>query len=257
MKQPQKQTNPNNMKTIVNQFFFFGSLLLLVASCKDEKDKTPPVIVSVSEPLQGDTLLTGNELHIEAVITDNEELSQLKIDIHGAEDGHDHGKTDGSAFWETIRIVELDGTSGDIHEHIDIPEDAGTGKYHVILTAVDEAGNQSAFIERDIYIRNTSDLINPVIQLTSPTEGAIINTGEPFVVSGLLQDNSTLSKVEIKVYRGSTLMVDKDIDLALPEHNLSESIPTTGWVPGSYKLELKLYDKVQNHAEKEVSFTVN
>jgi hypothetical protein len=245
------------MKTIVNQILIISIFVFTISSCKDEKDKTAPVIKSVSEPLQNDTLFTGDELHVDASITDNEELSQLKIDIHSADDGHTHGKTDASAFWETVRIVTLSGTSSSIHEDIAIPGDAAAGKYHVILTAVDKAGNQSEFVERDIHIRNSTDLIAPEIVISSPVENATLSTGSPLTVSGTLTDNVALRKVEIKVYRGTTLVSDTDVDLANATHDLNESISSNGWIPGSFSLTVKVYDHVMNHTEKTVSFTLN
>lgn len=246
--------------------FQLKSLLLLSSiaiisfssSCKkDEPDKEAPVIVSVSEPINDDTLYTGNELHVDLKVTDNEALSQVKIDIHSAEDGHSHGKIAAGAYWEEIRIVNVSGTSFDMHEHIDIPTTAAAGKYHVIITAVDKAGNQSAVTERDIYILNSGDLIAPVITLSAPTSGGSINSGSMLTVSGNIVDNDELSEVKVMIYRGSTLVATWETETTIASYALNQEFNTTGWTAGVYKVEVKAYDHVMNHSDTDVEITVN
>lgn len=239
----------------------FLSITLLfsvfLTSCKkDEVDNTAPVIATVSEPLENDTLFTGNDLHVDATITDDVELSQIKIDIHSAE-GHSHGKIAASGYWEKIVIVNLSGKSQNIHQDIEVPADAAAGKYHVIMTAVDKAGNSSAIVERDIIIRNSSDLVAPVITVTSPSAGSSITAGNELVVTGNVVDNLALSKLEIKVYRGTTLVSDNDIDLAADSYTINQTISTIGWTPGAYKIELVAYDDVLNVSDVDMEITVN
>jgi uncharacterized membrane protein len=226
-------------------------------SCKKEEvDNTAPVISSVSEPLDNDTLFTGNELHVEATITDDVELSQLKIDIHSA-DGHSHGKIAAGALWEKIVIMNLSGTSQTIHEHIEIPADIAAGAYHVIFTAVDKSGNSSEILERDIIIRNSSDLIAPVITVSAPAAGSSITAGNDLLITGEVVDNLALRTLEIKVYRGTTLVSDNDIDLAAATYTINQTINTIGWTPGAYTIELVAYDDVLNIADLDIEITVN
>lgn len=230
---------------------------VFLTSCKkDEVDNTAPVIASVSEPLENDTLFSGNELHVDATISDDVELSQLKIDIHSAE-GHTHGKIAASGYWEKIVIVNLAGKSQTVHQDIDIPADAAAGKYHVILTAVDKAGNSSEITERDIIIRNSSDLVAPVITVSSPVAGSSITAGNDLVITGNVVDNLALSALEIKVYRGTTLVSDNDIDLAAATYTINQTISTVGWTPGAYTIELVAYDDVLNVADMDMEITVN
>ena len=229
-----------------------------LTSCKkDEVDNTAPIIASVSEPLENDTLISGDELHVEATITDEVELSQIKIDIHSAADGHSHGKVSASGYWEKIVILNLSGKSQSIHEHIDIPADVAAGKYHVIMTAVDKAGNSSEVVERDVFIRNSSDLVAPVITVTSPAAGSSITAGTDLLITGEVVDNLALSALEIKVYRGTILVSDNDIDLAAATYTINQTISTVGWTPGAYTIELVAYDEVLNVADMDMEITVN
>lgn len=228
------------------------------SSCKkDDPDNQKPVIASINEPADGDTLYTGTEFHITGVVTDNVELSQLKIDIHSADDGHDHERINGASHWETIVVVDLAGRNQSIDKHIDIPAEAAAGKYHIIITAVDAAGNQSDFVERDVIIRNSGDLIAPQITLSSPLAGSSVNVGDMLNVTGVLQDNLGLESAEVKVYLGSTLVHDHDMELAAPSHDLSLQISTTGWSAGNYTLEVIVKDQVGNKADTDVEFSVN
>lgn len=243
----------------LKSFLLLSSIAIISfsSSCKkNEPDKEAPVIVSVSEPIEGDTLYTGNELHVDLRVTDNEALSQVKIDIHSAE-GHDHGKIAAGAFWEEIRIVNVSGTSYDMHEHIDIPATAAAGKYHVIITAVDKAGNQSAITERDIYTLNSGDLIAPVITINAPTAGASISSGSMLTVSGIIADNDELHEVKIMIYRGSTLVATWETETTVASYTLNHEFNTTGWTAGVYTVEVKAYDHVMNLSEKDVEITVN
>jgi len=235
----------------------FGALCvcasLFITSCKkDTPDTEAPAITAVDEPLMNDTLFTGAELHVEASISDNEELSQLKIDVHAAEDGHNHGKVDGSAYWETIVLVDLSGASTSVHEHIDIPADAASGKYHVILSAVDKAGNQSEIVERDIYIQNSGDQIAPIVTITSPTPNESISLSAGINVSAILTDNIALEDADLRLLLGSAVVFETEITLSGTEFNLNQNIPTNTLAAGTYTLELIVRDAVQNVSDKDV-----
>jgi len=233
-------------------------LAIAISSCKkDDPDNTKPIIASIEEPHENDTLFSGTEMHVEGLVTDNEELSQLKIDIHSADDGHDHGKVSSASFFEAIRIIDLAGRNQVFHEDIDIPQEAAAGKYHVIISAVDASGNQSDVTERDIIIRNSGDLISPTITVNSPTSGASFSIGSPIVVSAELADNIGLGDVEIKVYQGSNLVYDKDLELATPTYSMNEEIPTTGWTAGEYELEIVVKDQVNNKTDVDIDINVN
>jgi hypothetical protein len=245
----------------MNSKLFLGALTicasLFIVSCKkDTPDTQAPSISSILEPAMNDTLFTGSELHVELTVTDNEELSQLKIDIHSAEDGHSHGKVDISAYWETVVLVDLTGATSSVHEHIDIPSDAATGMYHVILTAVDKAGNQSEVLERDIFIQNAGDQIAPIVTITSPTENDTISLAAGINVMAVITDNQLLAEADLKVLSGNTVVFETEIALSGTEYNLNQAIPTSTWAAGTYTLELVVRDEVQNVSDNDVSFVL-
>lgn len=246
------------MKNLNLSILAFMCIGMLASSCKkDNPDTTQPVIESIAKPLENDTLFTGSEIHIEGSITDDTELSQFKIDIHGASDGHSHGKLSSASFFEVIRIIDLAGKVQAINEHIMIPQEAAAGRYHVIMTAVDASGNQSDFVERDIFIRNSGDLIAPTITLNSPAQGGNYSLALPLTISALMSDNAALGDVEVKIYKGATVVYDYDVELAESTFSLNLVVPTTGWTAGDYTLEIIARDQVNNVSDFDVDFTMN
>lgn len=235
-----------------------GSLFILPSCKKDDPDKEAPVIVSVTEPADGDTLMAGSELHVEVNITDNEALSQLKLDIHSAEDGHSHGKVAANAYWEQIVLIDLSGTSQTIHEHVEIPATVAAGHYHVIVTAVDQAGNVSEFVERDIVIRNPDDLVAPVISITAPANNTSIAAGTAFQLQAGITDNGILSKLEVTASNGSTSVLDWDAETGdVATYTLDQSFSTNGWAAGNYTLKIKAFDSVLNESESSITLILN
>ena len=239
----------------------FGALCLcaslFISSCKkDTPDTQAPKITAVEEPAMNDTLLTGSELHIEASISDNDELSQLKIDVHAAEDGHNHGKVDASAYWETVVLVDLSGASTSVHEHIDIPADAASGTYHVILSAVDKAGNQSEIVERDVYIQNSGDQLAPIVTITSPSQNDTIALSAGLNVTAILTDNVALEDADLILLSGSSVVYETEIALSGTEFNLNQSIPISNLPAGNYTIELIVRDAVQNISDLDIEIVL-
>jgi len=229
---------------------------ILLIACRPEKDKTPPSITSFTSPAEHDTLFSGNVLKIKAIISDDEALSQLKIDIHGAGDNHSHSKLAAASMWETIRIVDLSGTTTQVDVSVDIPPDAAAGDYHVILTAVDQSGNQSEFAEREIFIRNKTDLEAPEIQLFSPVEAEELALGTPLLIRALLTDSLGLGKLEMQVIQGSQVIFDKDLVISGVSYDLNDTLSTTGWLPGDYILKIGVFDQVLNQAQLQRGFVL-
>jgi hypothetical protein len=163
------------------RFFIHLSLILSLGifsacnqKCEDcpgqppSSDVTKPVI-TVLEPGDDQTFTTGDSIHFRAKFTDDRELGQYKIDIHSADDGHSHGKNHGAApFFEYSVIVPLSGSSSDQDKYLVIPTESAAGKYHMIITAVDKAGNEAAFQEIDIYLINPEDTAPPAITMLYP-----------------------------------------------------------------------------------------
>ena len=83
------------------------------------------------------------------------ELSQLKIDIHENSDCHDHDHAHKTVPFETIIIKELSGTEVHLTESIVIPADAKESNYHVDIKLLDKLGNEGETVEYHLVIHGS------------------------------------------------------------------------------------------------------
>ncbi|MDR0565560.1 MAG: DUF4625 domain-containing protein [Prevotellaceae bacterium] len=130
-----------------------GWALFATACSNDDKDTTGPVI-TVDEPVNGDTAHAGEAhgLHIEFDLKDESELNTYKIDIHSGA-GHSHSTSLLKAVandWSYQKMVKMDTVEQGlknhrVHVHSDsIPANATLGEYHLGILATDVHGNESS-----------------------------------------------------------------------------------------------------------------
>lgn len=128
--------------------FIFLGLGLIACNKDDDTDSTAPT-VNIISPNEDDHFDHGDTIHFEASASDNEALSQMKVEIHFSEDGHTHKVQN---EWEESRTYDLNGMSQTIKDEFIVPLDADTGFHHFIVIALDEAGNSSSTQEVDFEI---------------------------------------------------------------------------------------------------------
>lgn len=80
------------------------------------------------------------------------ELSQLKIDIHENTDCHEHDHEHKSAPFETIIIKNVSGNEAHLVEKVAIPEDAKASNYHIDIRLLDKMGNEANELEYHLII---------------------------------------------------------------------------------------------------------
>lgn len=253
------------MKNIIN-FLGVVTLALFLFSCASDNEK--PVIV-INEPEEDEIFNVGDEIHVDFKITDNDELNQFKIDIHGSHDGHSHGKLNAvfPAF-DTIIIENLTGNSINRHIHIDIPTGIWPGPYHVIVYATDKAGNE-AMEMKDIKIQNLIDTQNPTINIAAPTNGATLSSS--FVVTATITDQlSDLSNGEIRIIQVALVKGSEEINLgkfdevtnfsgsfnqSTGQFSHSFNLPS-GISSGNWELEIVAYDSYFNMAHAHIDVVI-
>lgn len=249
---------------VLSGLMAFG-LLLLVGSCKkgdNQKDLERPLI-NLQSP-GDDTIRGGESLLIRGIITDNEALSQVKIEIHDDFDGHSHGKKAGApAFvWDTI--MTLSGKETALDFPLAVPEDIASGRYHFQMQALDASGNEAEFVVRSLYLKNAFDTIAPIISnlSTTPSEqnGSItIKSGATLSIMAALSDNLGLETLELKIIRSSNLEIVHDFDKELSgtSANLNELLTIeTQWGTGEFVLELLVIDEKGNRADMDLDLVV-
>lgn len=185
----------------MKKYFLNSAFALVVAlsvvSCEDEKQEdtvNPEIIEATIDGEDHDVVVNaGEQMTVAASLSDNEELGELKIDIHDVFDGHTHKS---SASWAEVTIVSLSGTSQDVSENIAIPTDATAGPYHATFRVLDKSGNEGEFVEIPFMLSNGSE---PEINITSPdfTDHVHVSIGSTLVVEGMITDDVDLAEIYV------------------------------------------------------------
>lgn len=121
-------------------------------SCEkdDDGDTTKPTAV-VNSPMEDQEFAPGDSFQLDISMTDNEELSSLKVDIHYGGD-HDHGKV--ASQWEYDQVWDLEGNFYEFGTPIQIPADAEHGVYHLLVFVTDASGNEAELSAIDIIVED-------------------------------------------------------------------------------------------------------
>lgn len=240
-------------------------LVFLLGACKkgdDQKDLERPVITLQSPG--DDTIRGGESLLIQGIITDNEALSQVKIEIHDDFDGHSHGKKAGApAFvWDTI--MTLAGKESTLNFPLPVPEDIASGQYHFQMQALDASGNEAEFVVRSLYLKNAFDTLAPEIANFTTTPSAqndiiTVKSGTTLTIMGTLSDNMGLEAFELKIIRNSNeeIVYDFDEEISGTSFNLNKLIAIeTQWGTGEFTLELIVKDEKGNKVDLDLDLVI-
>ncbi|MBK8623273.1 MAG: DUF4625 domain-containing protein [Saprospiraceae bacterium] len=194
------------------------SAWMLLASCGGEADLIKPAITiqnfnisPKSEVICGFTdenVITvkgGEQITFDALFSDNEALSQYKIDIHNNFDCHGHGSgaTPGISLpiangdtedWSLLIVKDLSGKKVEENISLKVPENVTAGVYHFIVQLIDESGNDaSTSVIYSLKVNHPEDTINPVININFPSTSAFsVKKGDNISFSGTVTDNKNL-----------------------------------------------------------------
>ena len=187
------------MKTVFKVLLPIVGSAFLMASCdKDEdNDTTAPIIKSatIDGKVEDIEVTAGTAMTFVVEVSDNEDLGQLKLDVHDNFDGHTH-KSTASVSWAEVKIVELSGTDKTVTQEMNVPTEATAGPYHADILLIDAEGNEGEFVERSIMIRNGSE---PSINLTNPDLSGEVHAmkGSTLSLEGVVTDNVDLAEIHI------------------------------------------------------------
>jgi hypothetical protein len=266
------------------------SLLLLLGGCVDDsQDMDAPVIelMNANPPLSsieicGELddrvffLKDSRELQLDLRVTDDNEIAELKWDIHNNFDCHGHGGGSAPGFtppaveqqtedWSLLQVDEINAASYDMQEVLQVPENVTAGNYHFGLQAVDQSGNTSPFADVfTIRVYNSSDTVAPELQINEPASRSLeANRAETISFSGELLDNQELgdggNAIVFLTYRkvnstnaftGPYAVVPAGLGSSF-SFELEFEIPNT-LTAGEYIVNLQGHDGVRNVAPFEV-----
>jgi hypothetical protein len=240
---------------------------LFITSCGTD-NQAPEITISV--PTAQEVVETGGDIHLEFDITDDVDLNQFKIDIHGDHDGHSHGKlTEILPAFDTIIIENISGTMINRHLHIEIPADAWPGPYHVGIYATDKSGNES-MKSVDIIVINPMDEMPPSVDITAPANGASV-VGSVQVIAQLSDMKSDMVTAgEIRSIE--VILTNGTEEFDLGDYDETENFngkydPLTGTFQstfalpngissGNWQLEIHCYDSYFNEAHQSVNIII-
>ncbi|MBI1192807.1 MAG: DUF4625 domain-containing protein [Bacteroidetes bacterium] len=264
--------------------------LLLPAGCSTNADLDLPELqfLRVSPAPRPDTIcgqveqtvyhLTGGDtLELDLLLTDNEALSQLKVDIHANFDCHGHARLAGSAEttentqdWSVLSLENLSGTALEHSVRLAAPTNPTSGTYHFQLQVVDKAGNSdpTAYVY-SIILHHAEDSIAPELELNSPSPGSNLTLarGSQVSVSGTVSDNRALGDggngaVKLTYIREANGNQYTATETTIPAatgsafaYDMNYTIPTT-LIPGVYLFQVQAWDGV-NNASQRLAFRVD
>jgi len=167
---------------------------LLVACSDDDDDAEAPDTtlpkISLTQPALEATAETGSQLRVAGTITDDRGLSQVRLEIHSNADGHSHGKTAEGDHWEMDTIIDAAGaTEFTLNLQMEVPAEALTGPYHLILNALDQQGNEAEFVEVNLMLTGAEAPVFSNLKI----DGLDTSGDEPTLDFGATESSATLT----------------------------------------------------------------
>ena len=245
---------------------------LFVQGCTVEPDETSPSIEVISitpTPSSGmvcgqllenvSSLNSSDTLEITLRFTDNQELSQYKVELHNNFVCHGHSGKVETVDWYVISIEDLTGADQTVTREFPVPVNVTAGNYHFHVFATDAAGNNA--LTPAIYslnVSNTDDTEVPALIVTNPASSSFsVLKGSTINFEGSLTDNNPLGpgtngRLELQYWRSTSQNVytlyEQDIENAVNESynfNFDVVVPST-LADGTYIFELRAFDAVNN-----------
>jgi hypothetical protein len=269
---------------------FVLSGLLFAAGCTSSADLELPQlqVLRVSPNPRPDTicgqvepgvyhLTSGDTLALDVLLTDNEALSQLKVDIHANFDCHGHARLGSSAAsgentedWSLLMLENLSGVELEHSLRLVAPANPTSGTYHFQLQVVDKAGNSSptAYVY-SIILHHAADSAAPVLALNSPSPGSSLTLprGAEVRATGTLLDNRPLgdggnAAVKLTYIRQANGNHYTAAESLIPAgtgtsfaYDIRYNLPTT-LIPGDYLFQVQAWDGV-NNVSQPLTFNVS
>lgn len=251
--------------------FLFLGFTAFLTSCK--KDDPEPVFNAPTVDLNevgrdnSKAVTAGSDLHIEAQLLAEALIQKIDIEIHQEEGSFEIKESYTEGQYIGVKSTEF-------HEHIDIPEDAPAGIYHLHLTVYDKQGKTTT-AESELTISSRGPVIvNLKYGSKDVRDDKIANVGLDGIVDSKLYisgDITSLAKVKSVVLRldqkGAQIgLLVNDIDITdqfdagTGKLDAGVSIP---WdmrrYPGTYNLKLTVTDEngVSNDVNEDVEVSIN
>lgn len=188
---------------------FFAAIIAAVLmsfnSCKQQENPVAkPLISNLELGLKNSRqAYIGTDLHMEAEIVAEGKIDKIIVEIHPEAGGGKEIKEEYSEFSGQKNV--------NFHKHIDIPNDAKVGEYHLHFTVIDQLGNSTSK-EAELVFKELVDNEKPTISITSaPKSGQKFSKGESIRITGQIKDDAVLSGMLIALVKKSDNIADEDV----------------------------------------------
>ncbi|WMJ74355.1 DUF4625 domain-containing protein [Cytophagaceae bacterium ABcell3] len=263
----------------IKTLFYIPILLLLSYCCKPKEKPEKPdterpkveLLYSVPEGVDAQIcgatepevfmLMSSDTLVLDLRFSDNQELSQYKIDIHHNFDCHGHRTAQRLGEpWFVVQIKELHGKISNVTEKLKVPENVAAGDYHIMIFCTDKEGNEADPLVHSIKIENIADREPPAFTLSSPLNNHSAERGSTITFEGTATDNHSLNngRVEIYYYNSSGVEFTAAEEYFSADAGTSEDFSVNFTVPlsseqGPHNFKVRVFDELNNFLEENIT----
>lgn len=250
----------------MKQYLFFLFLSIALFSCNRDDDNEAPRIqwvrVNGAEADEHE-LQAGQLMQVSLKLTDNEELNQVKLNIHAADDGHTHGDDTGedtgpnTGVWSDTRVLNLEGAEYTGSVNFNIPAEVA-GHWHLEVMLIDEEGNEAEEYVTTLHVENDDLPVLEVTTVPAPVDGEIsLAPGSSLSVEATASDEEGISEIHIEVLDdGDVLVEEAEFDGLLATSFTAGPHTFTFPSAGEFHLHVKAVDAGGLVVEKELHIHV-
>ncbi len=235
------------------KFFLFSFLTLALFSCSNPDEELPVVKNMVLNGQDSDFHGLAGIIHeVSVTVSDNKELSQMKISVVPNPSSHAHADEPITAFispnigsWDTLSIASISGREASAKAYFRAPDDIA-GMWSIVAQVLDGNGNLKEQKE-DLHIQN--DLV-PAIQIQSTTPAAVENgilnlpLNGSLILDGVIVDLDGLDSIGFSVSGPSltSTFVHAVSPVSSWNYNLADLPMPAFSVAGNYFLKIYAVD---------------
>ncbi len=237
-----------NMKKLnIKPFFAILFTVIILASCKKDKDEFSPAPTITGLEIGSNNSkigYPGNDIHIEGEIFAPANLASVALEIHP--------KTGTGWKFEQVYTEGFVGLkNAEFHKHIDIPANAVLGLYHIHIKITDQAG-QVTEVESELELKKDASL--PVV--TGFEVGANATGTDLHMEANVTAVNKIariVAEVEGTAWKKEFVYTDAAM-VGQTTYNFHKHVNITEAPIGHYHVHLKVVDQAGKEIEVEEHF---
>jgi len=235
------------MRLHLRKFAFVFIVSAFVTACSKDDDSSLPAspTINVTEIGSDNSKIgyAGSDLHVDADVVAPGGIANIQVEIHGEANG----------AWQ-FDSVYTDGLAGlknaEFHKHIDIPENASPGEYHIHFTVTDQSGQKAEF-EDHLEIR-----VDPSLPTAEGFEIGLGDNAEDLHVEADITAVNGISKVIVEIHGPWETEVEfTDANMVgQTSYHFHKHIDISEAPAGHYHVHLKVVDEAGKEREFEDHF---